>query len=71
MKIQTTTVTQTSNEVLGTPEKKLYYLIITNEKNEKLVVNVGEKTHDGVKKLLGEDETKLKIEEEKPKGGKK
>lgn len=55
MKISTTLVTQTANEVLGSKEKKLYYLVIENSKGKKLVVNVGEKTHDSVKQL-NEDE---------------
>lgn len=64
MKISTTTVTQTANEILGTKEKKLYYLIIQtdryetdNEKTEreKLVINVGEKTHNKVKELMNND----------------
>lgn len=48
--VQTTTVTQSANETLGTKEKKLYYLIIETDKG-KLIINVGEKTHDEVKKL--------------------
>lgn len=58
MKIQTTSVTQTANEVLGTKEKKLYYLIIENSKGEKLTVNVGQKTHDEVMKLSKNDTPK-------------
>lgn len=66
MKINTTSVEQTANEVLGTKAKKLYYLIIeTTDGKEKLVINVGEKTHDSVKKLIKEDAP------EAPKGGKK
>lgn len=55
MKIQTTSVTQSANEVLGTKEKKLYYLIIENSKGEKLTVNVGEKTHNEVMNLSKND----------------
>lgn len=51
MKIQTTSVTQSANEVLGVKEKKLYYLLIENSKGEKLQINVGQKTHDEVQKL--------------------
>lgn len=49
-KITTTSVTQTANEILGTKEKKLYYLLIETAKG-KMQLNVGEKTHDEVKKL--------------------
>lgn len=42
-KIQTTTSTQTGNEVLGTKEKKLHYLVITTETGS-VIINVGEKT---------------------------
>lgn len=55
MTIETTTVKQTGNEILGTKEKNLYYLIIKNKKGEKLIVNVGEKTHDGVMSLIKND----------------
>lgn len=50
-KITTTKVTQTANELLGTKEKTLYYLILEVEGKERLVINVGEKTHDGVQEL--------------------
>lgn len=56
MKIQTTSVTQTANEILGTKEKKLYYLIIENNKGNKLTINVGEKTHDQVKELAAAEQ---------------
>lgn len=55
MKIETTTVNQLANEMLGTKNKELYYLIISNEKGGKLVVNVGEKTHNEVKRLQNEE----------------
>lgn len=58
--VTTTSVTQTANKVLGTEEKTLFYLILETEKG-KLIVNVGQKTHDKVK---------LITEEEKQKGGK-
>lgn len=48
--VNTTTVTQTANELLGTAAKKLYYLIIKTDKGQ-LVINVGEKTHNEVQKL--------------------
>lgn len=57
MKIETTTVTQTGNEVLGTKEKSLYYLIVTNSESEKIVINVGEKTHNTVMELIKKDVT--------------
>jgi len=55
MKISTTSTTQTANEVLGSKEKTLYYLIIENSKKEKLVINVGEKTHNSVVNLQKND----------------
>lgn len=53
MKVTVTTTTQTGNEILGTKDKKLYYLIIENEKG-KVVINVGEKTHNSIKELTDE-----------------
>lgn len=49
--VTTTSVTQTANEVLGTKEKKLYYLIIKNSTGESEIINVGEKTHNKILKL--------------------
>lgn len=48
--VTTTSVNQTANEVLGTPAKSLYYLIIKTAKGQ-LNINVGQKTHDEVKRL--------------------
>lgn len=59
MKVQTTSVTQSGNEVLGVKEKKLYYLIVENRKMNKLIINVGQKTHDEVQKLVQEEEKEL------------
>lgn len=56
MKVTTTSVTQTANEVLGTPERKLYYLIIENSKGEKMTINVGQKTHDQVLTLVASEQ---------------
>ena len=57
MKIQTTTVSQTANEILGVEAKNLYYLILETSKAEKLVINVGKKTHDNVEKMLLSEQT--------------
>lgn len=56
MKIASTTVTQTANELLGTKEKTLYYLIVENN-YRKMIINVGEKTHNDVMKMV-EEQTK-------------
>lgn len=57
MKIQTTVVTQTANEILGIDSKQLYYLIIkTDDELNKIVVNVGEKTHNNVLSLINMEE---------------
>lgn len=65
MKIATTTVTQSANEVLGVELKNLYYLIIENNEGKKMIVNVGKKTHDNVNALV-----KAELENTKQ-GGKK
>jgi uncharacterized protein YpmB len=62
MKIATTTVTQSANELLGTKEKRLYYLVIENKQGKKLTINVGEKTHNQVKELKEEEEGVTKIQ---------
>lgn len=69
--VQATSVTQSANTVLNTKEKILWYLIIGEGEN-KIVINVGEKTHDSVKKyietaLKGSDEIKEVIAEVKTK----
>lgn len=72
MTIETTSVTQTANAVLGTPEKKLFYLIIKNSKGNQMIVNVGEKTHNQVNQLVEEEKGVTKLQFETPeKGGKK
>lgn len=56
--VKTTSITQTANELLGKKETKFYYLIIETELGIKYI-NVGEKTHNEVKKLTeNEPETK-------------
>lgn len=55
MKITATSVKQPGNETLGTKDKELYYLVIENKKAEKVVVNVGKKTHDSVQELTKND----------------
>lgn len=48
--VTTTSVSQTGNEILGTKEKKLYYLLIQTPKG-KITINVGQKTHDQIQEL--------------------
>lgn len=67
-RVTTTTVTQTANELLGSKEKTLYYLIVETTKG-KMVINVGDKTHKAVTELT---DVTTKIQFEKPeKGGNK
>lgn len=72
LEIATTSVKQEANTVLGTKEKELYYLII-GEGDNKLVINVGQKTHDSVKELTKprEEKTTLQIFPPEEEGGKK
>lgn len=50
LKVSVTSVTQTGNKILGTEDKTLYYLIIGEGEN-KVVINVGLKTYESIKKL--------------------
>lgn len=52
MKIEVTTTStkQEANDILGTPAKTIYYLIIGEGEN-KVVIHVGQKTHDSIKTL--------------------
>jgi len=60
MKVTTTSVTQSANEILGTEEKTLYYLVLESPKG-KMTINVGKKTHDEVKRLT-DTVTNIKID---------
>ena len=60
--VNVTSTTQKGNEVLGTNDKTLYYLILGEGEN-KTVINVGEKTFNNVKELL----TKSVVTSEKKK----
>lgn len=51
IEVNTTVTKQEANEMLGFAAKELYYLIIGEGEN-KLVINVGLKTHEAVKKLV-------------------
>lgn len=57
MKVAITQTKQTGNEALGTPDKILYYLIL-GEKPDMTVINVGEKTYNGVAKQLEKENKK-------------
>lgn len=70
LEVNTTSVTQTANELLGQKEKSLYYLII-GEGDKKLVINVGQKTHDSVKELTKPRDEKTVINVLPPENGKK
>lgn len=79
MKIAVTTVTQTANEILGVEAKNLYYLIVSNNNGNKLVINIGKKTHDNVTALVENEilqNTEFRVptghpgDEHKRKGGK-
>lgn len=50
LEVKTTSVTQSANEMLGTKDKTLYYLII-GEGETNVTINVGEKTHKAVNNL--------------------
>ena len=45
--VKTAVVTQSASDVLGMPEKKIYYLLIETDKG-KLTINIGEKTFTNV-----------------------
>lgn len=57
MKIATTTVTQSANEILGVEARNLHYLIIETNAGEKYIINVGKKTHDNVQKMIDSELT--------------
>ena len=52
--VKVASVKQEGNEILGTKEKTLWYLVIGEGEN-KIQLNVGKKTFNGVKKLLDEN----------------
>jgi hypothetical protein len=62
MKIATTQVQQSANEVLGVEVRNLYYLLIENTEKKRLIINVGKKTHDNVQALI-DSETVLQTQE--------
>lgn len=70
LEVATTSTKQGANEVLGTKEKELYYLII-GEGESRLVINVGQKTHDSVKELTKPRETSTTVNVLPPENGKK
>lgn len=49
-KVQTTSVKQPANEILGTKDKELYFLIIETDKG-KTQINVGLKTYEKIKEI--------------------
>ena len=65
MKVLTTEKTVQANEILGTAEKKISYLIIENSLGQRLTINVGEKTIKLVNELNAAEEKALKNVSEK------
>lgn len=63
--VQTTSVQQTANELLGTAAKELYFLVIETPVG-KLTINVGKKTHDQVKNLTVPRETSTTLTIDNP-----
>lgn len=59
-KVTVTKVTQTANEILGTPEKVLWYLIIEGSES-KVVINVGEKTYNSVSEMKPLEENAILV----------
>lgn len=51
LEIQTTSVKQEANNILDTKAKTLWYLII-GEKENQVIINVGEKTFDKVNNAI-------------------
>lgn len=64
--VQTTSVTQTANELLGTGEKTLYFLVLETPAG-KMTINVGKKTNDEVKKLTAPRDEKTTVQVLPPK----
>lgn len=69
--VKTASVTQSGSEELGMKEKTLYFLVIETPVG-KLQINVGQKTHDEVKRLTAprDEKTVINVAKEE-KGGKK
>ena len=59
MKITTAKTNVTGNEVIGTKDKELYYVVF-GEGEKKYAMNIGEKSFKKINELL-EEETKEKI----------
>lgn len=55
MKIQTATMTQSGNEILGKKETTLYYVVLENKKGEKITIGIGEKNHKAITTLINND----------------
>lgn len=51
IEVKTAVSTQTAIPELGKTEKKMYYLVIGEDKETQTVINVGEKTYEKVSKL--------------------
>lgn len=58
--VQTTSVQQTANELLGTPAKELFFLVLETPAG-KMTINVGKKTHDEVKRLTAPRDEKTVV----------
>lgn len=51
IEVKTAETVQTGNEVLGSKDKKLLYLVLGEGEN-KVVMNIGEKSYSAINKLI-------------------
>lgn len=59
IKVRTTATITEGNDVIGTKEKTLYYLVFENNLDgEKVIINIGEGTFVKVNKLLEDAKTR-------------
>lgn len=59
IRVMTTATITEGNDVIGTKEKTLYYLVFENNfDGEKVIINIGKGTFEKVNKLLEDENTR-------------